>query len=358
VQRLLSGSTVQVLPGRASRTIAPVQRVIRIGNDTYKSRSDIIEKKAHYKGETPTETSVIDELFQKFKSGNQSYSATEWQTEVVMRAAIIDGMEQLNKESSPFHYNMNTNELKLPNRWQAVGAFHTEEHVRVEDQNTAFAPKAGTVAVPNDSLEAINQVFTLSGGNTEYYLDCSTASVLTVYRGFAQALESLDPGSFSDYFPPEDVVIHPEGVEGVTVPNAGQVDREPPSKELMDEIDLSNRKDLQPGDLVYWRNFADYEETHGGTENAAAAWAGEWSVYMGNDKFQGFGVPLSSFEDMVAKLMNSYNAGLPKKTPKKTDRERVNQQRTGIETMDSFLPGIDKSIRRPRNPAAKFGIQY
>ena len=356
VQRLLKSGHGPVW--RANGRLTPVQRKISVGNEEYTSRQGIITTGKHYIGVGPTETSVIDELFVKFKNPNsQYYEPDAWKTEVVMRAAIIDGMELLNRDASPFHYDMESNELSLPNQWRAVGAFHTDDqNRRVNDLNTAFAPRAGTAAAPYDPLAAINQVFNIAGGNTKYYLDCASASVLAVYRGFAHALESLEQGYFNEFFGDSEdkVVIHPEGVEGVTVPG-GTPDKPPPSKDLMEEKEISDMKELLPGDVVYWRNYEDYEQTHGGADNAGAAWAGEWSVYMGNEQFQGFGVVKTNFGGMVQKLMSAYNAGIKTKKDRRSERLRVNKL-SGIETLDGYLPGIDTAIRRPKNPAVEAGL--
>src|SRR5690242_15440219 len=191
-------------------------------------------------------------------------------------------------------------------------------------------------------------MFALSGGDETFFLDCSSAALLSIYRGFAKALEALQEDTFNTYFATEQVVVHPEGVQGV---QPGDDERPPPGQALTEEIEINAWQDLLPGDLVYFRSYADYELTHAGTE---AAWAGEHAVYMGNDLFQGFGVQPSSHAQMVAALELAYNSqGIKVEDgfvfePKKGREPEPDD--TEDETIDGLLPGMDKSIRRPKNP--------
>jgi len=323
---------------------AQVQRAVQIDGVHYvKDRKNATRQKQlfssseHYQGDGDKELTIIDALLQ---SPTQfQYSSENWRAEIKMRKALIKGMQKLTKQR--YKYNWDSDDLELPGTWQSVD--YTSEGSQKDLPKAAFIPNVNVS--PDD---AIDDLFAQSGSGPTYFLDCSSAIVAIQYRALlaacrdaAQATpETYDDQEFNSKY--HNVVIHAEGVTG-TKPNGTFVPS--PVSDLTQEVTVDSADKLIPGDLVYFVNYADYDQTHNGPE---AAWAGEHAIYYGNDQFQGFGIEKSSsMTEMIDQLKSAYNSqALNTGAKRKEDFEHAS------DTLNGKRPGLSKKVRRMKSPLA------
>lgn len=312
---------------------APVQRV-EIENTTIKSRTgdeaDSLESNDFFTGENEGEEDLIDEYLERHPTAE--FSSDEiWTMDMKLRSFLVQGMNLIN-EQGLFDYNWQADNWSMPPQWSEV---HTKEGGR--DQAAAFQP-----AADESRLAAVRALFEepLEDGPT-YYADCSSAILSVHYRAVAEAMELNQAGSFDRKFGRDKVVVTSTGVTGVTL--AGKP-ANPPGNDLAADVHgLKSPDELLPGDWVYFQNFSDYKSTH---EGAEAAWAGEHAIYMGNDRFRGFGTGAVTYEGMVELLIDSYNRqGLKKNATKKAPDAREKMSKA----MNKELPGIT-DVRRAKRP--------
>ena len=57
---------------------------------------------------------------------------------------------------------------------------------------------------------------------------------------------------------------------------------------------------------MYFSNVLDYRKKH-----PLGYWPGEHALYLGSDQFSGFGLYGLTNDEMLAKLLERYNASLP-----------------------------------------------
>jgi len=312
---------------------APVQRV-EIEETEINSRAgnaiDSLETNGFFAGDNDAEEQLIDEYLVRHPKAE--FSSDElWKMDMKLRRFLIDGMNMIN-EQGLFNYNWQTDNWSMPPQWSEV---HTKEGGRA--QAAAFQPGAG-----QSRLTAVRALFEapLEDGET-YYADCSSAILSVHYRAIAEAMELNRAGSFDQKFGRDKVVVTSTGVTEVTL--AGKP-ANPPGADLAADVNgLKKPEQLLPGDWVYFQNFSDYKSTH---EGAQAAWAGEHAIYMGNDRFRGFGTDAVTYEGMVELLINSYNRqGLKKGAKQKASDEREEMRKA----MYGELPGIT-DVRRAKRP--------
>jgi hypothetical protein len=267
---------------------------------------------------TDTRLAVAESLAAKL---HVEMTAERWKAEVVMRATLIDAIRQL--EDVGYKYNWDDESIRLPEPWEPLSSKEPQ----------AFAPRAG-----ESKLAAIRRLFEKLPEDEEFFLDCSSAIAAAQYRALAEALEAVGWG-FDKTMKDKPVVVSVEGLETVKL---GTQAIPPPAEELYDEVTLAHVDDLLPGDLVYFRNFRDYDATH---EGAEAAWEGEHCVYAGNGRYRGFGVAERTLKQMVDGMIEAYNKqGRKKGAGTKKNVEEDPESLTGVR------PGPDKQVRRMRNP--------
>jgi hypothetical protein len=214
--------------------------------------------------------------------------------EVQMRYNAIEGMGEANNDST--HYgstgNLNTS------YWDKVGAYH-------------FQVKAGV-----EPSVAIESIFDPSENNV---LECNSMMVAIQYRAM---LKTLGATKFNEKFPNGSGILispHHQPLVVSTHPIWEQ--------NLFKYVTISSSADLLPGDWIYFKNMDDYIDKHPG-----GLWSGEHTMYLGDGKFRGFGTSEKTEQQMLDKLMEAYNTGLP-------DIEKI--------TNTSQLPGLMNYARRP-----------
>jgi hypothetical protein len=271
-------------------------------------------------GGTATERTVAQALLARdldFVSGDA------WEAEVRMRARLIDAMTFF-ANSQSYQYNWKSDDLRLPPPWDGIPARTVQ----------AFLPRAN-----QSPLGAVRTLFNPPPNET-FYLDCSSAIAASQYSAMAEAMDALG-ADFDAQYPREKVIVNAEGMETIQLPNGPKV--APPVEALYDEVTISSLNDLLPGDCVYFKSFSDYDQTH---EGAEAAWAGEHAVYIGNDRFLGFGVAPQTHDQMVAQLVTSYNNQALKKSAAKRSASALENSN---KSLSGKLPGLEKTVRRLRN---------
>jgi hypothetical protein len=317
----------------------PLQRKVKVEGKELKAQDTVgdeaYEEGSMGKGEDDCEQAIIDALM-----GNGAEftfpSRGAWVLEIKMRKALIEGMGMLNQEDSPYHYNWNSHDLRLPvDTWRSIQYKHSGS--QKEQSQSAFAP-----ADKVSASKAITALFNKIGNSDEkFYLDCSSAILATHYRALLQGMKAIDieDNEFDRQY--SDMTITPQGVDAINHPKKGIM--EPPGDKLTVEISVDSLDNLIPGDSVYFASFKDYDNTH---EGPAAAWAGEHAVYCGNNKYQGFGAPLATYEEMLSLLTDRYNKqGTNSKHKTKKDPENAD------DTMSGKRPGILRKVTRLKRPA-------
>jgi len=148
-----------------------------------------------------------------------------------------------------------------------------------------------TLAVPAPAVRSIFE-------GQDNVLECNSAMVAVEYSSMLDTMgndafdERVADGSLiiSPYhLPPRGVRVHPLFEEG-----------------MIETVEITGAKDLIPGDWVYFRNIGDYL-----TKHPNGFWSGEHTLYLGNGKFQGFGTRVLTEAQLLNKLLDNYNAGLP-----------------------------------------------
>jgi len=128
-------------------------------------------------------------------------------------------------------------------------------------------------------------------------LECNSAMVAVEYGSM---LETMGRAAFNKRMADGSLIISP-----YHLPPSG-VDRHPLFAEgMIKTVAIASAKDLIPGDWVYFRNIAGYL-----TKHPNGFWSGEHALYLGDGKFQGFGTPVLTEDEMEKKLLDNYNAGL------------------------------------------------
>jgi hypothetical protein len=106
------------------------------------------------------------------------------------------------------------------------------------------------------------------------------------------------------------------------------------TENLYKRVTITGFDDLLPGDWVYFLNVPDYLSKHPG-----GYWMGEHALYMGNNKFSGFGLSGLTNDEMLAKLLEHYNLGLPTSEQKSlTDVPGILPQVIRRPVVESYVP--------------------
>lgn len=336
---LMGAEALMATGGRASSAppqlvamvSGPLQRIV-IDEMSFNKREgeddDSLEFGDMFRGDSDVERLIIDEYMEREPGAEFDHNAA-WKAEIKLRAELIEGMRLINAQGL-FNYNWEGHDWSMPADWEVI---RTREGGRGQD--AAFKPRANV-----SRSAAVRQLFREPAEDESYYFDCSTAILAVHYRALVEVMESNQAGSFDGGHDANAVVITSTGVSEV---NLGHGMVEPPGNALTEEVKVTDVEKLLPGDWVYFQSFTDYNDTH---EGAEAAWAGEHALYLGDDRYQGFGTASLTYQQMVTTLIDQYNnqgrkAGSQKK--QKTFREEYAQ------AIGGELPGI-VDVRRAKNP--------
>lgn len=222
-------------------------------------------------------------------------------TEVKVRSQIIKGIEEVHKGCCSYPNVSTTGQLD-PKFWDKVGPFQ-------------FKVKTALPAGKNAS-DAIEAIFKNGAGSE---LECNSTAVAIQYRAM---LKTLGTDHFNKKFPGgAGIIISPHHT-----PPAGVGLHPIWEKGLYKTVSITGVGDLMPGDWVYFKNIPDYISKHPG-----GLWTGEHCLYLGNNKFRGFGVSELDEGQLKAKLLDAYNTGILLSDQKKL----------------SDVPGLQDYARRP-----------
>jgi hypothetical protein len=204
---------------------------------------------------------------------------------------------------------------KLPsNDWSSVPARHSPHFAIADD--VSFRPKS-------IADTALNNLFEGRFSDSDVYLECESAMVVSHYRALQQG---IGLGGYN---------------KGITATMLDTQDANRDNihyqlKNDLEEIQVSSTADLIPGDWVYITNYPGYaDHVKGG------AYSGENAIYEGNGRYSGFGLPNQTEEQMFKHLSDAYKKGTGSQHPTTGEQE----QKTS-ETIGGKYPGILKKVHR------------
>lgn len=260
-----------------------------------------------------------------------------------MIVAAIRGMDLLNSPQTRFTYDETSNELSMPKEWSGIK--HKVDGEEYLDSGSAFQPSKNTAPT-----QAIRSIFDPPSAEEakRFPLECSTAICAIMYFGVEAAYDLLsggDQNNFDESRTGQGMILGPLLITQV------MLDNELKSvnwSTFTEDLTIDGTNELQTGDLVYFVNYEDYDDTHG--ENAP--WAGEHAIYLGEDFYSGFGVAKLSYKAMINKLIsgyNDFNGSKKKGIQEKKVREDEGDMDPKL-TVDAKRPGLDKHIKRMKVP--------
>ena len=298
VQGRSSEGLLDTMAGSGSRA-AGIQRKITIGGKPYDPKPDLPTVKAKF-GKDMVE--ALTTMHNNGKPPDHAYATKDQlMTELSLRDKATQGMGKANASEDNLRYAVRKGD---PNDGQLNAKFWKKEGFY------QFTLIPG--AKPADAIRSIFET-------KDNVLECNSTMVAIEYRSM---LGTMGDDAFNKRFPGgKGLIISPHHVpmpDGSSHPIHEQG--------MIDTVTISGVKDLLPGDWVYFKNIADYGAKHPG-----GFWTGEHTMYLGDGKFQGFGTSVSTETEIVKKLLDNYNNGLPAAQQKKI----------------KDVPGLQDYARRP-----------
>jgi hypothetical protein len=211
------------------------------------------------------------------------YKFDDWEAyrkELKLRSSTVEGMNIANDTTrNCCNYPTTDPGGKLdPVFWEKVGRFDFRARYPLPDGQNAS--------------DAIDAIFKPNAGTQ---LECLTMGTAVAYYGL---LQTLGKDKFNKMFP--------QG-GGLIIAQLGE--------HLLQSVvntpkyhEFSGQKitALAAGDHGYFKNFKDYIDKHPG-----GLWSGENVIYFGDGKFSGFGMEALNENDILDRLVEKYNEGLP-----------------------------------------------
>jgi hypothetical protein len=279
-----------------------------------------------------------DDVYVALKASASEFryeSEDEVVAEIKVRQNIASGIVEIENHAG---YNHAGDTLHLGNQWNAVAGISGDE----ETDAHVFRPTG-------KASDALNQLFSTVGN----YLECNSATVAVHYHAL---LKTMGADAFDAAFE-DQVVVMPDKFVKI---NEHGYEEDGPSLDLIPSVKVNSEAGLVKGDWVYFMNYPDYEEINDLLEEAGeprGPFEGEYAVYLGNDRYKGFGVENVSFNNMVKKLKDEYNELVDEYVEevfnKDTRRNKVQKYKKkqaredNAETLDGEVPGIESSsVRR------------
>lgn len=320
---------------RSSRPAAPtVQRKIIInGKDVDKNAGakTLLENCMKQYG-----LEKADDVYVALKASASEFkydSEDEVVAEIKVRQNIASGIVEIENHAG---YNLEGDKLRLGNQWNAVAGISGDE----ESDAHVFRPTG-------KASDAINQLFSTAGN----HLECNSATVAVHYHAL---LKTMGAEAFDAAFE-DQVVVMPD----MFVKIYEYRDQEDgPSLGLIQKVEVKSEDNLVKGDWVYFMNYPEYEEINKLlNDKDQGAFEGENAIYLGKDRYKGFGVDNVNFNGMVKMLKDEYNdlvdEYVEKVFNKDTHRNKVQKyykkqaREANAETLDGEVPGIESiSVRR------------
>ena len=269
------------------------------------------------------------------KSEFKYESEDEVVAEIKVRQHIASGIELIEAHAA---YNHGGDALRLGNEWETVAGIAGDEETNAH----VFRPTG-------KASDAINQLFSTNGN----LLECNSATVAVHYHAL---LKTMGADAFNADFEGQ-VVVMPD--KFVKIYEHG-IEEDAPTLELIQSVVVKSEDELVKGDWVFFMNYPEYEEINDLLEDKGeqrGPFEGENAIYLGNDRYKGFGLDNVTFNNMVKKLKDEYNELVDEYVEKvfnvDTRRNKVQQYKKkqarehNAETLDGEVPGIEKiSVRR------------
>ena len=200
-------------------------------------------------------------------------------TEIRIRHHAIKGMKKANADPGCCDYPDHAHPYYLNSTYWDKSGLRT------------FIPKSPLPA-GKEASDAIEAIFALGAGTR---LECYATTVAIEYYSL---LKGLGKDKFNALYP---------GGAGLEISTRiGHIPTFHTSTRKYKIVTVSSKSEILPGDWVYFKNFPDYLSKHPG-----GSWQGENAIYLGDGKYQGFGVDRLNEDDMNKKLVEKYNTGLP-----------------------------------------------
>ncbi len=281
-----------------------IQRKIKVGV-TEVTASPVFEEEIKRKcGNDP----LALEIFREMQNRKDEYRFDSWPAlynELQIRSKIIAGMNEAHNGCCEY-----------PDAAHPGGALDSAFWIKKGDYHFEVKSPLPPGKEASDAIEAI-----FKPKSRATFLECLSMEVAVSYFSL---LKTLGKEQFNKTFPRgSGIVITKEGMDFLKTPIGG----------LFNELQVKSVSELIPGDLVYFKNFADYSDKVGGF------WAGENAVYYGNGKFRGFGTKILTEEEMLKELVAKYNQ----------ERKLYGPQARTVQDLKKEGGGFTGHVSRPPN---------
>jgi Domain of unknown function (DUF4157)/Protein-glutamine gamma-glutamyltransferase len=272
-----------------------IQRKIKVGG-TGVTTSPVFEEEIKRKcGNDPRAL----EIFRDMQNRKEEYRFDSWSAlydELQIRSKLIAGMQEVDNGCCRYPDEAHRGGALDSAFWVKKGPYHFEVKSPLPPGKEA-----------SDAIEAI-----FKPGSLTTFLECLSMEVAISYFAL---LKILGKEKFNK--------TYPQG-SGIFITKGGKEYLKTPIGGVFTELQVKSVSELIPGDLVYFKNFANYWEKVDGF------WAGENAIYYGNGMFRGFGVKALTEEQMLKELVEKYNKAFKLEGPEARTVEDLKKEGGGF----------------------------
>jgi hypothetical protein len=228
-------------------------------------------------------------------------------------------------------YNTNKNDnLELPRNWDArvcqiIGDKHNE-------------PIVGGAYVPSNNITYFEAI--QSCKDTDMILDCGSAAMLHSYISLSDVLGP----DFNHIFKDDVFYIATFNAELCGKTEGGSTVENPFFYKIVKEVDISDFKEIIPGDIVYFQNYPNYAEKH-----PLGLGSGEYAICTGIEGgeplFKGHGIgPFP--RGKIFSWLNGLFARDSKDNPKANHMKAQADGPDAKYMINNSFPGVSRTIYR------------